>query len=56
MTWLGVIFVAQEFPLTRFFPPDTHDWSMFIKPDELVELRLRNTELLTVRSEECLAW
>jgi 2-polyprenyl-6-hydroxyphenyl methylase/3-demethylubiquinone-9 3-methyltransferase len=37
MTWLGVIFVAQEFPLTRFFPPDTHDWSMFIKPDELVE-------------------
>jgi 2-polyprenyl-6-hydroxyphenyl methylase/3-demethylubiquinone-9 3-methyltransferase len=37
MTWLGVIFVAQEFPLTRFFPPDTHDWSMFIKPDELAD-------------------
>lgn len=37
MTWLGVIFVAQEFPLTRSFPPDTHDWSMFIKPQELVE-------------------
>lgn len=37
MTWLGVIFVAQEFPLTRFFPPDTHDWSMFIKPEKLVD-------------------
>lgn len=37
MTWLGVIFVAQEFPATRFFPPDTHDWSMFIKPFELVD-------------------
>jgi 2-polyprenyl-6-hydroxyphenyl methylase/3-demethylubiquinone-9 3-methyltransferase len=37
MTWLGVIFVAQEFPPTRFFPPDTHDWSMFIKPDDLVD-------------------
>ena len=37
MTRLGVIFVAQEFPPTRFFPPDTHDWSMFIKPNELVD-------------------
>jgi 2-polyprenyl-6-hydroxyphenyl methylase / 3-demethylubiquinone-9 3-methyltransferase len=36
MTWLGVIFTAQEFPLTRFFPPRTHDWHMFIRPDELV--------------------
>jgi 2-polyprenyl-6-hydroxyphenyl methylase/3-demethylubiquinone-9 3-methyltransferase len=35
MTWLGVIFTAQEFPLTRFFPPDTHDWRMFIRPEEL---------------------
>ena len=37
MTWLGVIFVAQEFPPTRFFPPKTHDWSMFIKPEELTD-------------------
>ena len=44
MTWLGVIFVAQEFPLTRFFPPGTHDWSMFIKPEELVE-RMKRQEI-----------
>jgi 2-polyprenyl-6-hydroxyphenyl methylase / 3-demethylubiquinone-9 3-methyltransferase len=36
MTWLGVIFVAQEFPLTRYFPAKTHDWRMFIRPDDLV--------------------
>ena len=35
MTWLAVIFVAQEFPLTRFFPAKTHDWRMFIRPKEL---------------------
>ena len=54
MTWLGVIFVAQEFPLTRFFPPDTHDWSMFIKPNELVDLLLQhgiaNREVLGMSS------
>lgn len=35
MSWLGIIFIAQEFPLTRFFPPWTHDWKMFIRPTEL---------------------
>jgi len=35
MTWLAVIFVAQEFPPTRFFPPGTHDWHLFIRPEEL---------------------
>ena len=35
MTWLGVVFVAQEFPPTRFFPAKTHDWRMFIRPEEL---------------------
>jgi 2-polyprenyl-6-hydroxyphenyl methylase/3-demethylubiquinone-9 3-methyltransferase len=38
MSWLGVIFTAQEFPLTRFFPTRTHNWTMFIKPKELINL------------------
>lgn len=32
------IFAAQDFPLTRFFPPDTHVWEKFITPEELLEL------------------
>jgi 2-polyprenyl-6-hydroxyphenyl methylase/3-demethylubiquinone-9 3-methyltransferase len=40
LTWLGVIFVAQDLPLTRFFPEKTHDWHMFIRPEEL-SVRLR---------------
>jgi len=30
------IVAAQEFPLTRFFPPDTHRWEQFIRPEELL--------------------
>ncbi|MGE5250214.1 MAG: bifunctional 2-polyprenyl-6-hydroxyphenol methylase/3-demethylubiquinol 3-O-methyltransferase UbiG [Bacteroidota bacterium] len=30
------IIVAQQFPLTRFFPPDTHVWEKFITPQELL--------------------
>jgi len=30
------IFAAQQFPLTRFFPPDTHIWEKFITPGELL--------------------
>ena len=30
MSWLAVIFVAQQFPLTRIFPPGTHAWQKFI--------------------------
>ncbi len=30
------IFAAQEFPLTRFFPRDTHAWDKFITPEELL--------------------
>ena len=41
MTWLGVVFVAQEFPPTRFFPAKTHDWRMFIRPEELKTALLR---------------
>jgi 2-polyprenyl-6-hydroxyphenyl methylase/3-demethylubiquinone-9 3-methyltransferase len=29
------IFGLQEFPLTRLMPPNTHNWDMFIKPEEL---------------------
>jgi 2-polyprenyl-6-hydroxyphenyl methylase / 3-demethylubiquinone-9 3-methyltransferase len=41
MTWLSIIFIAQDFPLTRFFPAKTHDWRMFIRPNELVEAMSR---------------
>jgi 2-polyprenyl-6-hydroxyphenyl methylase/3-demethylubiquinone-9 3-methyltransferase len=30
-----VIKLAQEWPFTRFFPPNVHKWEMFIKPAEL---------------------
>jgi 2-polyprenyl-6-hydroxyphenyl methylase/3-demethylubiquinone-9 3-methyltransferase len=30
-----VIKIAQEWNLTRFFPPNLHVWEMFIKPEEL---------------------
>lgn len=29
------ILIAQQLPLTRFFPPGTHDWRQFITPSEL---------------------
>ncbi len=35
LSWLAVIFAAQQFPLTRIFPPDTHAWGKFIRPAEL---------------------
>ena len=38
MTWLGVIFVAQEFPPTRFFPAKTHDWR-YVHPSGRTEGR-----------------
>lgn len=41
MTRLGVVFVAQDFPPTRFFPAKTHDWHMFIRPEELKVALLR---------------
>jgi len=34
-SWLMVIKMAQEWKLTRFFPPDLHDWKHFIKPRQL---------------------
>ncbi len=32
---LIAIKIFQEWSWTRFMPPNLHDWSMFIKPDEL---------------------
>jgi 2-polyprenyl-6-hydroxyphenyl methylase/3-demethylubiquinone-9 3-methyltransferase len=32
------IFAAQNFPLTSFFPKDTHVWDKFITPDEILAL------------------
>jgi len=44
MSWLAVIFVAQQFSLTRFFPPGTHAWEKFITPQEL-SMALRRHEV-----------
>lgn len=35
MSFLSVIWVAQDFPLTRFAPKNTHVWHKFIKPSEI---------------------
>lgn len=34
-SWLVMVQLAQEFPLTRIMPKGLHDWKMFIKPHEL---------------------
>ncbi|MBX2999476.1 MAG: bifunctional 2-polyprenyl-6-hydroxyphenol methylase/3-demethylubiquinol 3-O-methyltransferase UbiG [Caldilineaceae bacterium] len=34
-SWLVMVQIAQEFPLTRIVPRGLHDWSMFLKPQEL---------------------
>lgn len=34
---LRSIFVAQKWKWTRYAPPDTHVWEMFITPDELAD-------------------
>jgi 2-polyprenyl-6-hydroxyphenyl methylase/3-demethylubiquinone-9 3-methyltransferase len=35
MSYLALIFVAQDFPLTRFAPKNSHVWHKFIRPQEL---------------------
>ncbi|MBI5950692.1 MAG: 3-demethylubiquinone-9 3-O-methyltransferase [Chloroflexi bacterium] len=37
-SYLENILAAQEFPLTSFFPPNTHLWKKFIKPSEILAL------------------
>lgn len=34
-SWIANIFIAQDFPPTRFMPKNLHVWNMFITPDEL---------------------
>lgn len=34
-SWLVMVQIAQELPLTRIVPRGLHDWSMFLKPQEL---------------------
>ncbi len=36
LSWLTAIKVAQEWEMTRFLPPNLHDWKKFIKPRELL--------------------
>ncbi len=35
------IFIAQDFPLTSFFPKNTHAWSQFIRPTNLTLMLAR---------------
>lgn len=42
---LILVKMAQEWPATRFMPPNLHDWRQFIKPRELVSL-MRNNGLV----------
>ena len=35
LSWLIMIKLAQDWPLTRRVPKNTHVWNMFIKPQEL---------------------
>jgi len=36
MSYLSLIFVAQDFPLTSFAPKNSHVWHKFIRPKELL--------------------
>ncbi len=40
-SWLVMIKLAQDIPLTRFMPRNTHVWHMFIKPKELNDFLLK---------------
>ena len=46
-SFFETIFIAQEFPLTRFFAPGSHDWNQFIPPHYLKERLIENA--LTLR-------
>lgn len=38
MSYLSLIWVAQDFPLTRFAPKNSHVWHKFIRPKEMLPL------------------
>jgi 2-polyprenyl-6-hydroxyphenyl methylase/3-demethylubiquinone-9 3-methyltransferase len=37
LSYIVIILGTQQFPLTRFLPPDTHIWRMFITPTDLTK-------------------
>lgn len=39
---LILVKMAQEWTVTRFMPPNLHDWQQFIKPRELISLMRHN--------------
>jgi 2-polyprenyl-6-hydroxyphenyl methylase / 3-demethylubiquinone-9 3-methyltransferase len=41
-SWLVTIKIFQDWPATKFMPPDLHDWKKFIKPRELTEILAAN--------------
>lgn len=49
LSWLTAIKIAQEWQMTRFLPPNLHDWRKFIKPRELLlcmqSCHLQNQEI-----------
>ena len=50
MSYLSVVFIAQDFPLTRFAPKNAHVWHKFIRPKELDPLF---DEFGLERKEQC---
>lgn len=42
MSYLALIFVAQDFPLTRFAPKNSHVWHKFLRPKELQRIFEKN--------------
>ncbi len=42
LSYIVIIIGTQQFPLTRFLPPDTHVWRMFITPGELTKAMQAN--------------
>jgi len=42
MSYLSVITIAQDFPLTRFAPKNAHVWHKFIRPKEFLPLFTKN--------------
>lgn len=50
LSYAVIIIGTQQFPLTRFLPPDTHVWRMFITPTELKKsLRANSLTLGAIR-------
>lgn len=42
-SWLVTIFALQHLGVGGLCPPNTHDWSLYIRPDELTHLLAQNS-------------